>query len=108
MPSRPDRHQVWTDYNHAWLALLQRQKDMMESGQQLGRSETLLSQESLEHLGRKLTDLCDKLEKHGLVDYERGVWEEQIVASKLKRRTIAQLVQKLTHVHSSWRMYGSI
>jgi hypothetical protein len=81
-----NRHDMWQDYNHAWLALLQRQKDMMESGQQLGRSQTLLSQESLEHLGRKLIEMGDKLEKHGLVDYERGVWEERIVNSKSSSR----------------------
>jgi hypothetical protein len=25
---------------------------------------------------------CDKLEKFGLVDYEMGVWEEEIIRSK--------------------------
>ena len=27
----------------------------------------------------ELVKLCDEIEPHGLVDYEMGVWEEQIV-----------------------------
>lgn len=27
----------------------------------------------------KLIQLCDQIEKYGLVDYELGIWEEQIV-----------------------------
>lgn len=101
---------MWQDYNHAWLALLQRQKDMMESGQQLGRSQTLLGQESLEHLGRKLIEVGDKLEKHGLVDYERGVWEERIVFSKFSRNMVPakQLPHPLTRIRSTGRMYGPV
>lgn len=106
MPTRPDREQVWNDYNNAWLALLQRQKDMMESGQQLGRSQTILSQETLEHLGKKLTEMCDKLEKFGLVDYQRGVWEERIIASKSSQMQ-SRLCRMLTTLRSSWGMYRS-
>ena len=55
---------------------------MMESGQQPQRLQTLISQEGLEKMGRELVRLCDSIERHGLVDYQYGVWEEQIVASK--------------------------
>lgn len=27
----------------------------------------------------ELISLCDQIEQHGLVDYDMGVWEEQIV-----------------------------
>lgn len=27
----------------------------------------------------ELVSLCDQIEQHGLVDYDLGVWEEQIV-----------------------------
>ncbi len=60
-----DRIKLWNDFNHAWLALFQRQKDMMESGQQLQRSQTLITEEGLEKMGRELIRLCDGVERHG-------------------------------------------
>ncbi|KAK0626489.1 hypothetical protein B0T14DRAFT_106120 [Immersiella caudata] len=75
-----DRIKLWNDFNHAWLAMLQAQKDMMESGQQISRSQSLIPEEGLRRMGGELVRLCDSIERHGLVDYEYGVWEEQIVA----------------------------
>jgi hypothetical protein len=74
-----DRVKLWNDFNHAWLAMLQRQKGIMESGQQLQRSQSLITQDALEKMGRELVRLCDGIERHGLVDYEYGVWEEHII-----------------------------
>jgi hypothetical protein len=74
---------LWNDFNHAWLAMLQRQKEMMESGQQLQRSQSLIPEEGLRKMGNELVRLCDGIERHGLVDYQYGVWEEQIVDSTL-------------------------
>lgn len=40
-------------------------------------------------MGDELLDLCTShLEKWGLVDYELGVWEEQIIDGKGRLRTI--------------------
>ncbi|EJT76239.1 hypothetical protein GGTG_06161 [Gaeumannomyces tritici R3-111a-1] len=75
-----DRIKLWNDFNHAWLSLLQMQKELMESGQQLQRSQTLISREGLEKMAKELLRLCDQVERHGLVDYQYGVWEEQIIA----------------------------
>jgi len=61
--------------------MLQRQKEMMESGQQLQRPQNLIPQEGLEKMGKELIRLCDGIERHGLVDYQYGVWEEQIISS---------------------------
>lgn len=77
-----DRIKLWDDFNHAWLALGQKQVELMSSGQQQSRSQRLLSQDSIEKLGSELVRLCDGLERHGLVDYQYGVWEDQIVAGK--------------------------
>jgi hypothetical protein len=77
------RIKLWNDFNHAWLALGQRQLDFVESGQRLSRSQNILSREALERMGDELIRLCDGLERHGLVDYQYGVWEDQIVAGKL-------------------------
>ena len=77
-----DRIKLWDDFNHAWLALGQRQVDLMGSGQQLSRPQRLLSRETIEKLGNEVVRLSDGLERHGLVDYQYGVWEDEIVASK--------------------------
>jgi hypothetical protein len=53
---------------------------MVESGQQLQRSQSLVTKEGLEKMGKELVRLCDGIERHGLVDYQYGVWEEQILA----------------------------
>jgi hypothetical protein len=64
--------------------MLQRQKEMMESGQQLQRSQSLIPEEGLRKMGNELVRLCDGIERHGLVDYQYGVWEEQIVDSTFR------------------------
>lgn len=74
-----DRIKLWHDFNHAWLALFQKQKDMAESGVTPQRGQTLVSEEGLKKMGKELVRLCDGIERHGLVDYEYGVWEEAIV-----------------------------
>lgn len=77
-----DRIKLWNDFNHAWLGLFQKQKDMMEAGVTPQRGQTVISEEGLKKMGKELVRLCDGIERHGLVDYEYGVWEEHIVASK--------------------------
>lgn len=78
-----DRIKLWNDFNHAWLGILQRQKEMTESGQQPQRSQSVISAEGLKKMGKELVRLCDSIERHGLVDYQYGVWEEQIIESGL-------------------------
>lgn len=41
-----------------------------------------MSAQILEHLSRELVRLCDSVEKHGLVDYQMGVAEEEIMDRK--------------------------
>lgn len=68
--------------------MLQRQKDdtqqMLDSGQLPAQPQSLLPKESLEEMGNELVSLCDGLEKHGLVDYQMGVSEQEIIESKPK------------------------
>ncbi|KAK7906357.1 hypothetical protein PG985_016363 [Apiospora marii] len=73
------RLQLWQNFNHAWLALLQKQKDMVGSGMALQRDQTLVSEERLKEMGKEIVRLCDGIKRHGLVDYEYGVREEQII-----------------------------
>lgn len=77
-----DRLKLWNDFNICWLAVCQKQKDMIHDLLQLGQSPpntSLLSTEAMEDLGRGLIQLCDKMESHGLVDYQMGIWEEEIL-----------------------------
>ena len=50
--------------------------------QELGGAQNTLSKETLKGLGDRITSQCDELEKLGLVDYQMGVWEEEIVDSE--------------------------
>ena len=75
----------------------------MESNQQLQRSQSLIKQDGLERMGKEIVRLCDGIERHGLVDYQYGVWEDQIIASKLA--ILPHLVKlKLTTTNSLGRM----
>ena len=83
-----DRIKLWNEFNLCWLAVLQRQKDntqkMIETGQNVRPPESVLEEEYLERMGREIVRFCDSLERHGLVDYQMGVWEEEIISSKAK------------------------
>ena len=87
-----ERIRFWDSFNVCWLAMLQRQKDdtqrMLDSGRPPVQPQSLLPKESLEELGNELVSLCDGLEKHGLVDYEMGVSEQEIIESKPKSSLI--------------------
>lgn len=81
-----ERTKLWDEFNTCWLAVLQRQKDdtqeMLNSGQPPNPPQSILQLEVLERMGTELVRLCDSMEKHGLVDYQMGVWEEEILSSK--------------------------
>ncbi|RCI07491.1 hypothetical protein L249_4530 [Ophiocordyceps polyrhachis-furcata BCC 54312] len=77
-----ERIKLWNDFNHAWLALGFQQKQLMQTGQQVSRAQTLMSESTIKKMGDELVRLCDGVERHGLVDYQYGVWEEQIESSK--------------------------
>jgi hypothetical protein len=55
---------------------------MMESGQQLEWGQTLILREGLQNMAKELMGLCDNIERHGLIDYQYRVWEEQIMDSR--------------------------
>ncbi|KAI9837570.1 MAG: hypothetical protein M1819_007221 [Sarea resinae] len=79
-----DRLRLWNEFNTCWLAVLQMQKDMtkemLNTGQAPSPPRSILPVEFLEKMGRELVKLCDPMETHGLVDYQMGVWEEEIIA----------------------------
>jgi hypothetical protein len=78
-----ERIQLWGEFNTAWLSIFQKQKDMLESGQQIHPPRNLLTQEFINKMANDLIRMCDAIEKHGLVDYQYGVAEEQIIIGRL-------------------------
>ncbi|KAJ4524141.1 hypothetical protein HRR83_002261 [Exophiala dermatitidis] len=74
-----ERLHLWREFNLAWEALGQKQKDITEEALRTGRPPTdVLSANAITSLVDDLISLCDQLEQYGLVDYEMGIWEEQI------------------------------
>jgi hypothetical protein len=80
------RLKLWEEFNTCWLSTLQKQKamtqDMISTGQRPQPPQTLIDYDTLEKMGTQLVKNCDNMEKHGLVDYQMGVWEEEIIASQ--------------------------
>ncbi|KAI9749706.1 MAG: Golgi transport complex subunit 3 [Chaenotheca gracillima] len=78
-----ERIKLWHDFNHGWLTTFQKQKDLslaiLASGQRLPATQTLMTKPLIERLADELIKQCDDLERRGLVDYEMGVWEEDIM-----------------------------
>jgi hypothetical protein len=78
-----DRTRLWNEFNTCWLSVLNRQKeilrDYLATGQRPQAPQELLKEEFLERMGREIVRLCDNMERHGLVDYQMGVWEEEII-----------------------------
>jgi len=46
----------------------------------------MLSRNDVKELGDELVELCDHLVKAGLVDYQMGVWEEEIMEGECSVR----------------------
>jgi hypothetical protein len=53
--------------------------DMLEAGHRIQPPQTLISQEFINKMAKDLIRMCDVIEKHGLIDYQYGVAEEQIM-----------------------------
>ncbi|RPB05798.1 hypothetical protein L873DRAFT_1825076 [Choiromyces venosus 120613-1] len=80
-----DRTRLWNEFNTCWLVVLQKEKEMLQeyiaTGQAPQPPREILREEMLERMGRELIALCDSMERHGLVDYQMGVWEEEILGA---------------------------
>lgn len=78
-----DRIKLWNEFNTAWLAILQKQKDLtleyIHHGAPPRQPQSLIAYDFLNKMAKELIRLCDNVEKNGLVDYQYGVWEERII-----------------------------
>jgi hypothetical protein len=59
---------------------------MLETGQRIQQPQSLISQEFITKMAKDLIRMCDVIEKHGLVDYQYGVAEEQIMQGMSDQR----------------------
>ncbi len=93
-----ERLKLWEEFNYCWLAALQRQKDllvkMQKTGQSATASQSLMEAGFLKNMGNELVRLCDTMEKHGLVDYQMGVWEESILDRTLTPAFLGTATEK--------------
>jgi hypothetical protein len=75
-----ERLDMWQRFNLCWEALGQKQKDIYDEAVHTNRQPNdILSADVLTRLVQELVNMCDQLEQYGLVDYELGIAEEQIV-----------------------------
>ena len=90
-----DRIRLWDEFNRAWLTALQRQHDMTEdmyrTNQAVQEPYSLMNSQALEQLSRELIRLCDMVERFGLVDYQMGVQEEEIMDCKFSFFPLASI-----------------
>jgi hypothetical protein len=65
----------------------------MEMQSQRGAPQvSILKYDELETMGKELVRLCDIMEKHGLVDYQMGVWEEEIITRESKLDSMSTIL----------------
>jgi hypothetical protein len=57
-------------------------QEIVNTGHRAPPPQSLIDETTLDRMGDYIVQNCDLIEKHGLVDYEMGVWEEQIIASE--------------------------
>jgi hypothetical protein len=82
-----ERLKFWNEFNLCWLTLFQKQRELITEmhnmRQHLHPPQNIMEYDLMESMGEKLIQLCDFMEKHGLVDYQMGVWEEEIMTGEI-------------------------
>lgn len=77
---------------------------MLLAGHPSQQGQTLITEEYLKKLGNELVHLCNLIERHGLVDYECGVWEERILDGMSLPLPFNMILAILTCYYSPLRM----
>jgi hypothetical protein len=84
--SKEKQTNFWKSFNYAWLATLQHQyylaNEMIRDDQSMRNSDAIIGARTLERLAKEVVQFCDDVEKYGLVDYEMGFWEDEILGSE--------------------------
>lgn len=75
-----DRIVLWRNLNLCWEALGQKQKDITEQALRTRQQPlNFMSAATITETAEAIIAICDQIEQYGLVDYELGFWEEQIL-----------------------------
>ena len=78
-----ERLRFWSDIHNCWLVFLQKQFDVSQSVRSTKSSRSsnanMLSRSMLEELGDEVVRISDRLEAFGLVDYEMGFQERELI-----------------------------
>ena len=81
-----ERIRFWNEFNVCWLAVLQKQKDMtqemLDTSQAPPSPQSILQEDFLGRMGTEIVHLSDSVDRHGLVDYQMGIWEEEILSGE--------------------------
>ncbi|PYH63963.1 uncharacterized protein BO88DRAFT_447325 [Aspergillus vadensis CBS 113365] len=87
--------QLWSKFNICCLAVWQKQKNLTQALMMviIPLPDPCLSISQIETFGEELIAICDRIEKHGLVDYEVRIWEEEILSSKTLSTQLRMLDQ---------------
>lgn len=83
------------------------QEIIANGGQPLSHPKSLLSADEMEELGQELVKLCDGVSIFGLVDYQMGVAEEQILECQCCTVLHLQVCQADHDTRSADQMPGS-
>ena len=73
---------------------------MLETGQRVQQPQSLMAQEFITKMAKDLIRMCDVIEKHGLIDYQYGVAEEQIIQG-MTTQGVSTQVSMLIQFYSS-------
>lgn len=69
---------------------------MIQTNQALREPRSIMDVPTLERLCKELVTLCDSVERHGLVDYQMGVSEEEIMECEFFLRYSPDVMFPLT------------
>jgi hypothetical protein len=75
--------------------------EVIATGQQPVHT-SLIPRDRMDIMGRDLIQLCDQLEPHGLVDYQMGVWEEEILSGEFALYSNYTYITSYSYQIQSW------
>ncbi|EIT81489.1 hypothetical protein Ao3042_01961 [Aspergillus oryzae 3.042] len=61
----------------------------------------------MDNLGKELIQLCDRVEQFGLVDYQMGIWEEEILGVLGQCLDLYESLPEVLRAHMSTAIAGA-
>ncbi|KAB8269833.1 hypothetical protein BDV30DRAFT_229434 [Aspergillus minisclerotigenes] len=89
-----------------WLVTNARELDVLRTRRQPPHT-TLLNDDVMDNLGKELIQLCDRVEQFGLVDYQMGIWEEEILGVLGQCLDLYESLPEVLRAHMSTAIAGA-